>query len=215
VKAHTCDQANDGTELSDYRKVVFDNIDGKAHRITIVYKKDDEDHAGSDKGYVLIPKGDNENIEEVVGTYSLVLATTTYGWKKSTSVTNPDASLYDGVYESTNAGIDSSYSTMYIDINGYKNFTVYIRSYAESNYDYVMISELDKNITGSTDYSNSSLVKDHTRGTQNSSSSINGYKAVQFTDIDGGSHRITVIYKKDGSDYSGTDKGYLLIPYNQ
>lgn len=216
VKAHTCDQANSGTELSDYKKVVFDNIDGKAHRITIVYKKDDEDHAGSDKGYVLIPKGDNENVEEeTVGTYSLVLAPTTYGWRKSSSVSNPDAALYDGVYESTNTGVDSSYSTMYIDINGYKNFTVYIRSYAEDTYDYVMISELDKTITGSTSYSDSSLVKGHTRGSQTSSNLISGYKAIQFTDIDGGSHRITVVYRKDGSDYSGYDKGYVLIPYNQ
>jgi hypothetical protein len=79
---------------------------------------------------------------------------------------------------------------MYITINGYKNFKLYIRSYAESSYDYVMVSQLDKTLTYSSSYSDTSLVKSHTRGSQNSGTSIGNYKLVEFTNIDKGEHTI-------------------------
>jgi hypothetical protein len=86
-------------------------------------------------------------------------------WRLSTTVSNPDSSLYDGVYESfSNKGVNSQAATMYIDIDGYDDFTVYIRSYAESSYDYVMISQPDMTIDNNTSYSNTSYVKQYTRG---------------------------------------------------
>ena len=102
---------------------------------------------------------------------------------------------------------------MYIDIVGYKRFKFYIRSDAESDFDYVMVSQLNKTITGTTSYDNTSLVKSHTRGNQNSSTNISAYKLVEFTNIDETQpYRITIVYRKDGSSSSGSDRGYLLIP---
>lgn len=128
---------------------------------------------------------------------------------------NPDASWYDGVYESfSNKGVNNKAAIMYIDISGYTDFNLYIRSYAESNYDYVMVSQLDQDITNSTSYS-STLVKAHTRGKQQSGTALSNYTKVSFTGIDGGEHRITIVYRKDSSSHSGDDCGYLLIPKNQ
>ena len=108
----------------------------------------------------------------------------------STSINNPDVNLYDGVYESySNKGIHNSGASMYITISGYSNFKLYIRSYAESSYDYVMVSQLDKTLTYSTTSSNSN-VKAHTSGSQNSGTSISSYELVEFTNIDEGEHII-------------------------
>ena len=134
-------------------------------------------------------------------------------WQLSSEVANPDSSLYDGVYESfSNKGKNSTAAIMYIDIDGYTDFKLYIRSYAEGNYDYVMVSQLDQTINNDTSYSNSTLVKAHTRGSQNSGTSLDSYKLVEFSGIDGGSHRITIVYRKDSSQNSGADRGYILIP---
>ena len=138
--------------------------------------------------------------------YSVQLKPSTYGWVKSSTVPNPDASLYDGVFESTNQGVNSTQSEMYIDINGYDVFTIYVRSYAESDYDYVQVSNLDTDI---------SSVKMTTKGNQQSGTSLSSYTEVTFTNIGGGQHRIMVVYKKDYSQHSNDDKGYVLIPKNQ
>lgn len=121
--------------------------------------------------------------------------------------------MYDGVYESfSNYNVGSTAAIMYIDIVGYETFQLYIRSYAESNYDYVMVSQIDQTIDNNSSYSNTTLVKAHTRGTQKSGTAISDYTLVEFTGLDGGEHRITVVYRKDSSGNSGTDKGYLIIP---
>ena len=126
-------------------------------------------------------------------------------WRLSTSVSNPDSSLYDGVYESySNYNKDNGVATMYIDIEGYTEFSIYVRSDAESTYDYVTVSELD-----------STTQKMSTSGKQNSGTAISNYTKVTYTGIDGGKHRITIIYKKDSSQHRGTDRGYLIIPKNQ
>ena len=136
------------------------------------------------------------------GYYTVVLNNT---WRQSTSVSNPDSSLYDGVYESySNYNVDSGVATMYIDIEGYSEFSIYVRSNAESTYDYVTVSELD-----------STTAKTTTSGNQSSGTAISNYTKVTYTGIDGGSHRITVTYRKDGSVNNGTDRGYLIIPKNQ
>lgn len=137
-------------------------------------------------------------------------------WQESTAIANPDSATYDGVYESfSNYNLNSQYATMYIDITGYETFKLYIRSYAEGNYDYVMVSQLDKTINGNTSYSNATLVKAHTRGSQSNGTAITNYKLVEFTGIDGGDHRITIVYRKDFSGHSGLDRGYVLIHKNQ
>jgi hypothetical protein len=134
-------------------------------------------------------------------------------WQMSTEISNPDSTTYDGVYESfSNKGKDNTAAIMYIDIVGYDTFGLYIRSNAESSYDYVMVSQLDKNINNDTSYSDTTLVKANTRSKQNSGTAISNYTYVEFTGIDGNEHRITIVYRKDSSSSSGTDRGYVLIP---
>lgn len=136
-------------------------------------------------------------------------------WELSDTPTNPDATIYDGVYRSVlSKGVNNGADTMYIDIVGYSTFKLYVRSYAESGYDYVMVSQLDKEITGSST-STSSTVKASTKDKSNSGTGISAYTLVEFTGIDGGSHRITVVYRKDGSGNNNDDRGYVLIPKEQ
>lgn len=137
------------------------------------------------------------------GSYTVVLNN---AWRKSTSVSNPNSSLYDGVYESySNYNVHSASAWMYIDIEGYTEFTIYVRSYAESNYDYVTVYNLDS----------TSSAKMTTKGNQQSGTSISSYTPVTFSNIGEGSHRIAIEYKKDSSQNSNSDRGYVLIPKNQ
>lgn len=127
-------------------------------------------------------------------------------WMMSTSVSNPDSSMYEGVYESySNYHVDNASATMYIDIEGYNSFTFYVRSHAETTYDYVVVYELDS----------TTQTKMSTNGKQNSGTSISSYTKVTYTNISTGPHRIKITYKKDSSQSSGTDRGYVLIPKNQ
>ena len=169
-------------------------------------------------------------VKEVSFTYMGVTATTTIiqgvykqcevilndQWRLSTNVANPNTSSFDGVYESfSNYHVAKGMATMYIDIDGYTNFRLYIRSYANTYYDYVMVSHLDKEITTETNNTNTSVVKSHTRDAQSSGTDISNYKLVEFTEIEPGPHRITIVYRKFGSTNQGTDRGYVLIPKNQ
>ena len=137
-------------------------------------------------------------------------------WQLSSNVANPDSDLYDGVYESfSNLSQSSTGAIMYVDIEGYSEFTLYIRSYGESHHDYVMAGQLDVELTNDSSYSNTSLVKAHTKGNPVSSTDINSYTKVTYENIDEGKHRICIIYRKDSSGNSNEDRGYLLIPKNQ
>ena len=136
-------------------------------------------------------------------------------WELSTSVANPDSALYDGVYQSfSNKGKDDQEARCYIDFVGYETFKVYIRSYAEGKYDYVVISNLDAELSKNPSSTSTGVIA-HTSGNQNSGTSISDYTLVEYTGLDGGEHRITVVYRKDSSSASGDDRGYLLIPKNQ
>ena len=65
-------------------------------------------------------------------------------WQLSTTVPNPDPTMYEGVYESfKNRGKNYSADLMYIDIDGLTEFSFYVRSYAEATYDFVVVSNLD------------------------------------------------------------------------
>lgn len=137
-------------------------------------------------------------------------------WELTTTPANPDSALYDGVYRSaSNYNVNNSASFMYITIKDCSSFQIYIRSYAESSWDYVMISQLDQTIDGNTTYSNTTLVKAHTRGNQQSGTALSNYTLVEYTGITSGEHTITVVYRKDSSSHSGDDRGYVLIPKSQ
>lgn len=150
---------------------------------------------------------ESNNYGNTGASYTVILN----GEWRSSSQSNPNSSLYEGVYESySNYNIANREAIMYIDVKGYSTFTIYIRSYAESTWDYMMVSQLDKIISGST--STGVNVKAHTSGNQQSGTAIGNYSKVVY-DIpnDGYSHRIQIVYRKDGSQNKGNDRGYLLI----
>ena len=132
----------------------------------------------------------------------------------STTISNPDSSVYDGVYESyAHKGVNSSADICIITIEGYTNFTLYVRSYAESTWDYVVVSNLDCTLNSET--TGGTNVKMTTSGNQQSNTAITAYTKVEFTNIDGGEHTIQVMYRKDSSQNHNDDRGYLLIPKEQ
>jgi hypothetical protein len=150
-------------------------------------------------------------------------------WRKSTNISNPNSSLYDGVYESfSNSGSTqhNSIASMYIDITDYDEFTLYIRSYAESNYDYVMVSNFlheDPNgdgweLTSDTSFNDTTKVKAHTRGASTSGTGITNYTKVTFSNIDNSiskTHRIQVVFRRDPNGNGGTNQGFVIIPYQK
>ena len=112
-------------------------------------------------------------------------------------------------YKSNNQGVASSYAVSKITVNkDITNLTVYIRSYADPDNDYTMIS--NPNVS-SYPTSLSSYVRAHTRSNQNSSSELTGYTKVEYYGLRQNDW-IYVVYKKDGGTDLGTDTGYLLIP---
>lgn len=150
----------------------------------------------------------NENFEwEELTTYFTVDLMD--AWELSTSVPNPDSEEYEGVYQSfKNRGINNEVAVMKITFTGYTEFNVYIRSYAESYYDYTMASTLDAT-SYPTQYTDSTSFAD-TSGNQQSGTAISAYTKVSYT-TDGAEHFIYIVYRKDVSANSGEDRGYVLI----
>lgn len=127
----------------------------------------------------------------------------------TTYSTNPDTSTYDGTYMSySNFNVNSGQSKMRIDFVGYSEFVIYIRSYAESNYDYTLAGKIDQTVT-------TSAYQDRTYGSQTSGTSISNYKKVIYSTLDGNRHFIEIMFRKDVTINSNQDRGYVLIPKNQ
>lgn len=136
-------------------------------------------------------------------------------WRQSPSQSNPDSSMYDGVYESnSNYNVNSDWAKMYVRIKGYETFSLYIRSYAESTFDYTLAFNLDVDVTSNPSVTTRG-VKESTSGKQQSGQAIENYTKVIYTGIGGGSHFICIVYRKDSSTSTGNDRGYVLIPKEQ
>ena len=113
-------------------------------------------------------------------------------------------------YKSNNQGKDSTSAICKIKVNkDITNLTVYIRSYAETDYDYTIIST--PNAESCPNAYNDNYVKAHTRGNKNSSSALNGYTKVEYDSLKQNDY-IYVVYRKDASSSNLDDTGYLLIP---
>lgn len=104
---------------------------------------------------------------------------------------------------------------------GGQTFTIYIRSYAEGNYDYTAAGALDVTLSttnNSTNYptgsytSMPSSIKAWTRGNQQSGTALSNYAAVSYTIPNNSYHFIDIAYKKDSGINNGDDRGYVLIP---
>ena len=154
----------------------------------------------------------------------------TYNWAAST--VNPDSGTYYSYQSEGNYNINSddggwfsneviSIATMSVTIVGYTEFTIYIRSYAESSYDYVVVRKLDES-AWTTSWSSSSVYSDsgtkaYTRDNQQSGTALSNYTAVTFTSADGLTnddtpHTFYIQYGKDSVWSEGDDRGYVLIP---
>ena len=97
--------------------------------------------------------------------------------------------------------INNGLSKAVITISGYDTFIFYIRSFAESTYDYTEAFELDVTATrGNGLYT--------TKGNQ---SNIK-YKECIYKNISDGEHTIEIIYSKDSSGNTSDDRGYFYIP---
>ena len=86
---------------------------------------------------------------------------------------------------------------------------MYIRSYAESSYDYTIASNANASTYPTS--SSSSDTKAHTSGNQNSGTKLKDYTAVTYTGLKD-NDIIYIVFRKDGSAASGDDRGYVLIP---
>lgn len=113
-------------------------------------------------------------------------------------------------YKSNNQGVASSYAVSKIIVNkDMPNLTVYIRSYAETTFDYTIIS-IPNAASYPTVYG-SEYEKANTRGNQNSSSVLTAYTRVDYSNLKQNDY-IYIVYRKDTSNNIGADAGYILIP---
>ena len=98
--------------------------------------------------------------------------------------------------------IDNGTSTCTVTVSGYSKVTVYARSYAESNYDYLEVGPLDGTVTRG---SSSNVLS--TKGRQSSTT----YLSHTFTIEDKEQHTFQILYSKDSTSDVYDDRGYFYI----
>ena len=156
---------------------------------------------------------DNSNIANYTvpssGGGSLYSVSNVSGYYNWTTMTSPATGSY-AAYKSTNQGLDSTYSVMKVTFNKSATaFSFYIRSNAESTYDYVLVSQ--KNSTYVPTARGDFDCYAHTSGIQNSGTSVDSYSLVTINGLNAGDY-FYVVYRKDNSEASGDDTGYVLFP---
>ena len=109
-------------------------------------------------------------------------------------------------YQSTTYNKPNSEAIMSFTIKGYDSFSFYVRSNGEANFDYLMVG-LNSRPTVDSNYFN-------TKGFPSSGTNVSDYRRVTFSGLEKSwQYTIYVVYKKDFSGNGGTDRGYVLIPY--
>ena len=143
-----------------------------------------------------------------------------YGGWLLDNTNNPNLNLYDMYKSNTNKGVHNSIDMMKITFSGYSEFTIYIRSYAESNWDYVVASTLNyalpttsSSYPGGTSSPTMSGAMTMTKGNAQSGTSLSSYTPVTYSNLDPNTqYFITVVYRKDSSTSTNDDRGYVLVP---
>ena len=130
----------------------------------------------------------------------------TYGWVTADSTYNVEG--YDA-YMSDSRGKSSSQAVMKLTCIGYSELTLYIRSNAESSYDYTIASKA--NVSNYPTSSDSADTLSHTKSKQNSGTALSNYTAVNYTGLTG-NDIIYIVFVKDSSGDNGDDRGFVLIP---
>ena len=140
-------------------------------------------------------------------------------WQDSTSYgsLSSDTANYDFYESFGNYNVDGGKATMFITINGYASFTFKVRNSSESNYDYVVVNNLDDTTVPSWQPSVGSGTASSGKVyyTNKGNSTNTTWYDVTFNNLDRGEHIITVTYGKDGSGHRGDDRGYVAIPKKQ
>ena len=153
-------------------------------------------------GGLVVP---DEPVEPTASTYTLI--ETNEQWELSTVPCDVGYVTYQSF---AHKGQDNTIDRLRIKIFGYDTFSFKYRSYAESNWDYLCIGELDKdfsNATSSIAY-NTTGVKYNTRGVQSNTV----WNDATYDNIDPTvEHFIDVIYRKDGSGSYNDDRGYIGV----
>ena len=125
-----------------------------------------------------------------------------YSWNVVSTGTYPFQLNTNDYYESTNKKQQSSYSYATLNYEGFENLVLECINMGERNYDYGIISQPDVQLSESTS-------DDGATGTTNvfhNFKSESSENPVQLTiPSDGGSHFITIKYRKDGSGDTGYD----------
>lgn len=98
--------------------------------------------------------------------------------------------------------VNSGSSLCTVTVKGYNNVTVYARSYAEGDYDYVDVGPLDNTVVRG---SASSVIT--TKGRQGDIT----YYSHTFKINDDNIHTFQVLYSKDSSGNSYDDRGYFYV----
>lgn len=139
-------------------------------------------------------------------------------WQESTSYGSiSDTGNYDFYQSFSNKGVHSSRATMFITINGYTSFTFKVRNNSESNWDYVVVNNLDDRSipTWQPAVGSGTASSGRVYYSNKGKSSTTTWYDVTFNNLDGGEHYITVTYGKDSSGSYNDDRGYVAIPKTQ
>ena len=130
-----------------------------------------------------------------------------YQWEY---INSPDSS-YQALQSYFNHKRDDCNASMYFDISGYDEFTFYIRSYGEVNYDYVLVR---KDYYPSENHPSIDNYDYSTKGKSTSGKAKRDYMPVTYSNLDRNQvYRILVVYRKDNTNSHYDDRGYVLIPY--
>ena len=126
----------------------------------------------------------------------------TLSWNVESTSTYPFELNTNGYYESTNKGHDNSYSYATLNYSGFDELVLECINFAESNYDYGIISQPDVQLSESTKDDGATGSTKVFKNFQGESST----NPVQLTiPSDEGSHFITIKFRKDSSSAEGND----------
>lgn len=116
---------------------------------------------------------------------------------------------YDVYQSSGSHNTDNAFDYIKVQFNNIPDFAFLYGSYAESNYDYTVVYNLDVEINVSTNPRNNTTNVAYSSKGYSSSTAPN--RQGQFTN-NGGVHFFYVGYGKDGSTSNNNDRGYIAIP---
>lgn len=144
------------------------------------------------------------------------------GWVVTTETPSSSHLMYQS---NDSYHVNSGFDIMRIYLTGYggETFRIYIRSSAETTWDYTVAGKLDTALPTTNTNSTTSYPKGSgktmptnfmawTHNNQQIATALSNYTAVDYYIPNNNEHFIDVVYVKDGSGNYNSDRGYVLIP---